>query len=240
MTLIKCIVVDDEPLARKGMLEYISHVDFLKVAGVFEDAQQVYSVLNELNIDLIFLDIEMPKISGIDLLRTLNKAPMVIITSAYQEYAIAGYELNVIDYLLKPVSLARFLKAVNKANDIYSASHATRTLPLERDDFFFVKENGKYTRILYEDVLFAEALQNYVSIHLQDRKVITYITMAILEKQFPAAMFLRIHKSYIVSLSKIDSIEGNIVTINKTPIPVSRNMKEVLLQQVVQKKLLKR
>lgn len=240
MNNIRCIVVDDEPLARKGMLEYISHVDFLNVVGVFESAQQLYSTITDLDVDLIFLDIDMPRLSGIDFIRSLKKSPMVIIVTAYQEYAVEGYELDVIDYLLKPVSLPRFLKAVNKAHEFHKAANAQEKGGPENNNYFFVKESGRFTRIMYRDVLFAEALQNYVSIHLPDRKVITYITMTILEKQFPAAQFMRIHKSYIVSLSRIDSMEDNMVSIGRTSIPMSRKMKDELMQKLLENKLLKR
>jgi DNA-binding LytR/AlgR family response regulator len=241
MSPIRCIVVDDEPLARKGMLEYIGHVDFLNVVGVFENAQQVYAMLNEVETDLMFLDVEMPKLSGIDFLRSLKHAPMVIITTAYQEYALEGYELDVVDYLVKPVSLPRFLKAVNKAKDLFRSQQAPAYESAgEINDHFFVKENSRFIKVHYRDVLFAEALQNYVAIHLHDRKLITYITMAILEKQFPSSQFMRIHKSYIVALSRIESMEGNMVTIGKTSIPVSRNMKDELMQKVVESRLLKR
>lgn len=241
MNPIRCIVVDDEPLARKGMLEYIDHVDFLNVVGVFENAQQVYAMLNEVETDLIFLDIEMPKVSGIDFLRSVKHAPMVIITTAYQEYAVESYELDVVDYLVKPVSLPRFLKAVNKAKDLFRSQRAAAGESVaENKDHFFVKENGRFIKVLYRDVLFAEALQNYVAIHLQDRKLITYITMAILEKQFPSSEFMRIHKSFIVSLSRIESMEGNMVNIGKASVPVSRNIKAELMQKVVERKLLRR
>lgn len=239
MNPLRCIIVDDEPLARQGLLEYVKHADFLKVVGVFDNAQEVYSVMNELEIDLVFLDIEMPRITGIDFIRSLKEPPMVIITTAYHQYALEGFELDVVDYLLKPISLSRFLKAANKARDLQS-SKKPGNLIADVDDFFFVKENGRYTRIFYREVLFAEALQNYVSIHLQDRKVISYITMAILEKQFPSQLFMRVHKSYIVALGKIDAIEGNIVTINKTAIPVSRASKDELIQRALDKKLLRR
>jgi DNA-binding LytR/AlgR family response regulator len=240
MNVIRCIVVDDEPLARKGMLEYIGHVDFLNVVGVFENAQQVYPVMNELNVQLMFLDIDMPRLSGLDFLRSLQHPPMVIITTAYQDYALDGFELDVVDYLLKPIALPHFLKAVNKAKDNSRIRRADEEPAATENDHFFVKENGRFTRIFYKDVLYAEALQNYVSIHLRDRKLITYITMTILEKQFPASDFMRIHKSYIVSLSRIDSVEGNMINIGSESIPVSRKMKDELMERVVEQKLVKR
>jgi DNA-binding LytR/AlgR family response regulator len=215
-------------------------VDFLKLVGAFEDAPQVYQVLNELDIDLIFLDIEMPGLSGIDFLRSLKNPPLVIFITAYPDFALQGYELDVIDYLVKPVPLSRFLKAVNKAKDILMARHGQHSSRTETTDYFFVKENGKYVRILYDEVLFVEAMQNYVAIHLPGRKLISYITLSILENQFPAAKFLRVHKSYIISLDKVSSLEGSTVIIQSAKIPVSRKVKDILMQRLIANKLLKR
>lgn len=239
MNTMRCIVVDDEPLARRGMLEYIGNVQFLQVVGVFEDAKQVQTMLQELETDLIFLDIEMPKLSGIDFTLSLKEPPLIIFTTAYPDYALKGYELNIVDYLVKPISFERFLKAVGKAQEIFSARQAAQSSTAS-NDYFFVKENGRYIRIFYKEVLYVEALQNYAAIYLGDRKVISYITLSILEKQFPANQFLRVHKSFIISLSAVDGIEGNLAMIGDKRIPVSRNTKEILLQKVLEHKLLKR
>lgn len=237
---IKCAIVDDEPLARKGMMEYVSQVDFLELVGVFDDASQLYPVINEMEIDLIFLDIEMPKLSGIDFARSLKHPPLIIITTAYPKYAVEGYELDVVDYLLKPVTLPRFLKAVNKVKEILQGRMNNKSIPAPVDDHFFVKENGRYTKVLYDEVLYIEALQNYVAIHLSGKKLVSYITLSQLEKQLPGNLFMRMHKSYMVSLLKIDSIQGNMVLIGKERIPVSRTTREQLMQKVLEKKLLRR
>lgn len=236
---IKCAIVDDEPIARKGLMEYTSQVDFLELVGVFEDAQQLYTIVNEMEIDLIFLDIEMPGFSGIDFIRSLKHPPLIIITTAFQQYALEGFELDVVDYLLKPVTLPRFLKAVNKTREILQA-RVVMHAPQSVDDHFFIKENGRYTKVLYDEVLYIEALQNYVAIHLNNRKLVSYITLSQLEKQLPGNLFMRIHKSYMASLLKIDSIEGNTVLIGKEKIPVSRTTREQLMQKVLENKLLKR
>jgi DNA-binding LytR/AlgR family response regulator len=228
---IRCIVIDDEPIARKGMVEYISQIDFLELAGVFESAQKAYTVLNEQQIDLLFLDIQMPKISGVDFVKSLNDPPHIIFTTAYPDYALQGYELDAVDYLVKPIAFSRFVKAANKVKEIL-ASRFT--------GYFFVKENGKFIRVIYEDVLYIEALQNYVSIHLANRKIVSYITLSVLEKQLPPTIFMRVHKSYIISLNRVASIEGNAVVIDSTAIPVSRKIKDQLAQRVLENKLLKR
>jgi DNA-binding LytR/AlgR family response regulator len=237
---MKCLIIDDEPIACKGMKEYVSQIEFLELAGVYADPLQAYQVLDSGEIDLIFLDIEMPRLSGIDFIKSLKKVPAIIFTTAYSSYALEGFELGVADYLLKPISFPRFLKAVNKVKELHSAMRPVSAPPIEEKGSFFIKENGTFVKIYYDEVLYAEALQNYVAIHLAGKKLITYITLSILEKQLPEAIFMKVHKSYIVSLQKIKAIEGNTVLIESAQIPVSRNMKDLLMQKVVDTKLLKR
>ena len=236
---INCVIVDDEPLARKGMLEYVNQVDFLEVRGVFADVKEVYRLLIAEEVDLIFLDIEMPVMSGIEFIKTLKRPPFIIFTTAFQSYALEGYELDVIDFLVKPIAFTRFLKAVHKAREIILATRAEKK-EQELNNYFFIKENGIYTKVLYGDVQFAEGLQNYVSLQLTERKIITYITLSLLEKQLPASSFMRIHKSYIVALNKISAINGNMVTIQSVEIPISRKVRDQLMQRVLENKLLKR
>ncbi len=236
---IKCIIIDDEPIACKGMQEYVEQVDFLELRAISEDVLQAYRILNEESIDLIFLDIEMPKLSGIDFIRSLKTAPYIIFTTAYPRYALEGYELDVADYLVKPIAFPRFLKAVNKVKSLVLKQTVNPAIA-EDKDYFFVKENGKFTKVFYREVLFAEALQNYVAIHLTGKKILSYITLSILEAQLPATLFMKVHKSYMVSLQKIDAIEGNELLIQSVRIPVSRNLKETLLKKVLENKLLKR
>lgn len=238
---IKCIVIDDEPLARKGILEYISQVEFLQLEGVYDDAGKLYALLEEKEIDLLLLDIELPRLSGIDFIKSLKKSPLVIFITAYPDYALQGFELDVVDYLMKPVPFPRFLKAVNKAREILCSRQPEKLSSFrEMVDYFFVKENGRYTKVHFEEVLFVEALQNYVAIHTTGKKLLSYNTMTQFEKQLPGNLFMRIHKSYLVSLQKIDSIEGSQVGIKAFKIPCSRNIKEQLLQRVLENKLLKR
>ena len=237
---MKCLIIDDEPIACKGMKEYVSQIEFLELAGIYADPLQAYQLLDSGEIDLIFLDIEMPRLSGIDFIKSLKKVPAIIFTTAYTSYALEGFELGVADYLLKPISFPRFLKAVNKVKDLHSAMRPASAPQTEERGSFFIKENGMFVKIYYDEVLYAEALQNYVAIHLAGKKLITYITLSILEKQLPETIFMKVHKSYIVSLQKIKAIEGNTVMIESAQIPVSRNMKDLLMQKVVDTKLLKR
>ncbi|MBA4139025.1 MAG: response regulator transcription factor [Segetibacter sp.] len=236
---IRCMIIDDEPIACKGMEEYITEVEFLSLVNICDNAVKAYAFLHSEKVDLIFLDIEMPKLTGIEFLQSLKNAPAVIFTTAYPDYALQGFELDVIDYLVKPVSFPRFLKAANKAKDFLTGRNTGRENVIEKDHFF-LKVDSKFEKIFYDDVLYVEALQNYVAIHLPGKKMISYITISYVESQLPEHLFMRVHKSYVVSLPKIQCIEGNTLIINQKQIPVSRNLKEKLKAKVVDKKLFKR
>jgi len=239
---IKCLIVDDEPLACKGMAEYVRAVDFLELSAICSNAVKASSLVATGEIQLIFLDIEMPQLSGTDFLRSLKNPPAVIFTTAYPKYALEGYELDVIDYLVKPIAFHRFLKAVNKAKDFLAVRQmkGLDVSPADAKGYLFLKLNHKLEKICYENILFIEALQNYVAIYLTDKKVISYNTLSNIEKQLPPELFMRVHKSYLVALQKIDALEGNAITINTYRIPISRTIKEQLLLRVVEKRLLKR
>lgn len=235
---IPCMIIDDEPLAQKGIAEYIRETDFLELVAVCDSAVKAYSVLHKEAVQLILLDIDMPKLSGIEFLKSLQHPPAAIFITAYSQYALESYELNIIDYLVKPVSFQRFCKAVGKAREFLTKEPAQ--YPVEEENDFFLKVNSKFEKIAYDDILYVEALQNYVSVYLPHKKLVSYLTLSSLEKQLPAGRFMRVHKSYIVALNKIDTVDGNLITIGQQQIPVSRNVKEVLMRRVVDSKLLKR
>jgi len=235
---LKCMIIDDEPLAQKGMVEYVQDIDFLDLATVCDNALQANAFLKENNVDLILLDIQMPKLSGLDFLKSLKEPPVVIITTAYQEHALEGYELNVTDYLVKPIAFSRFLKAVNKAKDFILLKQKDNSS--ENVTYFFLKVDNRFEKINYDDILFAEALQNYVAIHTTEKKMLSYITFSQVEKQLPADRFIKVHKSYIVAFDKIKSVEGNIINIAQHQVPVSRGMKDEVMQKIVFDKLIKR
>jgi DNA-binding LytR/AlgR family response regulator len=235
---IRCIIVDDEPLARKGLSGYIERIDFLQLAGICEDAIQLNSLLKQENADLLFLDIEMPYITGIEFLKNNSQAPKVILTTAYERYAIQGYELDILDYLLKPISFDRFLKAANKAFDYFRQQQAAPTAA--GDDYIFVKADSKLEKIPFADILFAEALENYVAIYTREKKIITHLTLKMLQEKLPGAAFVQPHKSYIVAIDKIASIEGNILHIAQYEVPISKYQKEDFMERIVNSKLLKR
>jgi len=237
---LSCLIVDDEPIARKGLEEYIRGVEFLNLVAQCESASKAASYLQGDRIDLVFLDIQMPQLSGIDFLKTLTHPPLVIFTTAFADYALAGYALDVIDYLLKPIPFSRFLKASQKAFDFYRLKHPVGVGSDVASGYFFVKCDGKYEKILYSEVLYLEAMQNYALIHTPDKKLITYITFSGLNDQLPADQFLRVHKSYTVSISKVTAIEGNEIVMGKVKIPISRNLKDEVMDRILNKNLLKR
>lgn len=231
---IRCLIVDDEPLARKGLKEYINDVDFLELAGECDNAVKAAAILQSQHIDLLFLDIQMPRMTGLAFLRSLPQPPLVVLTTAYPEHALESFELDVLDYLLKPIPFERFLKAVLKAK----AQLNLRQTPAA--DWFFIKCDNKLEKIAFSDVLYAEALQNYVAIHTTARKFITYLTFRGVEDYLPADRFVKVHKSFIVAVGKIDSIEGNELLIGGHHIPISRNLKEEVMQKILNNRYLKR
>ena len=236
---INCIIIDDEPLARKGLKEYIMDVDFLELLGEFENPLKASAVLEGGQVQLIFLDIQMPKINGLEFLRSLKDAPPVILTTAYPQHALDGFELNALDYLLKPISFPRFLSAAMKAKEYYLIRNQNASIGTS-PAYFFIKADNKLVKIDYDEILYVEALQNYVTIHTNDRKYITYLTFKAIEEYLPSEQFIKTHKSYIVSASKIDSIEGNDIRIGVNHIPISRNLKDEVMDRLLKGKFLKR
>ena len=229
MNKITCIITDDEPFARKGLLGYLEKVDFFDVKGVCEDALQLSSLLHEQPVDLLFLDIQMPHITGIEFLRTLPRPPKVIFTTAYEQYALQGFELDVLDYLLKPISQERFLKAAWKARD-YFASKEDKS---EASPFMFAKANGKLEKINFDEILFIEGMENYAAVHLIHKKLIIHTTIKSLLEKLPQGRFVQTHKSYIAAIDKVESIEGNILHIQKYQVPVSKYLRDVVMGQIV-------
>ncbi|PSL44742.1 LytTR family two component transcriptional regulator [Chitinophaga niastensis] len=226
---ISCIITDDEPFARKGLQGYVEKVDFLELKSVCEDGLQLGRQLQQQPVDLLFLDIQMPHISGIEFLSTLREPPKVVFTTAFEQYAIRGFELDILDYLLKPISFERFLKASNKAYEYFQSKREQAP----EASYLFVKADGKLEKIIFSNILFIEGLENYVIIHLEDRKVITHATLRSFLEKLPARQFMQTHKSYIAALDKVERIEGNLLHIRKHQVPVSRNFREVVIAAIV-------
>ena len=238
---IRCIIVDDEPLALEGMQLLVREAGFLDLRASCSSALEANNVLAREPIDLLFLDIQMPRVRGIDFLRGLKDPPLVIITTAYPHFALEGFELNVLDYLVKPIAPERFLKSVNRARDVMELvarkgagepATAVDGAAAAANDYFFIKCNNGYEKIFYDSILFIEACQNYSSIHTAGEKFMTLTPMHSLEEQLPAGGFLRIHKSYIVAIGKIRSLTGNEVTVGQTRLPVSKHYKDQLMKLI--------
>ncbi len=240
MTL-NCLIIDDEPLARKGLREYIQDVDFLQLSGEFDNPLKATRALTEQHIHLLFLDIHMPKITGIEFLRSLQYPPQVIFTTAFPQYAVEGFDLNVLDYLVKPISFDRFLKAVMKARELFTAKQTASSPAIAAvEDYIFIKADNKLVKLFYHDILFIEALQNYVTIHTTNKKYISYLTFKSMEESLPADQFIKVHKSFLIAAAKIESIEGNQIKIGQHYIPISRTVKEEVMEKLLKGRFLKR
>ena|SRR5688572_4600302 len=237
---INCIIIDDEPLARKGLKEYIADTEILNLVGEFDNAMKAADTIAKGEVQLLFLDIQMPRITGLEFFRTLHNPPPVIFTTAFPQYALDGFEVNALDYLVKPISFERFFKAVMKAKEFYEIREQNLAANTETASHFYIKADSKLIKIKFEDILYAEALQNYVVIHTQDKKYITYLTFRSVEEYLPPAQFVKTHKSYIVAASRIDSIEGNEIRIGQHSIPISRNLKDEVMERLLKGKFLKR
>ena len=220
----KYIIVDDEPIAHRVIEEYCKDLSFMQLQVNCYDALQALSYLKDHEVDLIFLDINMPKLKGFDFLRTLDHPPQVIVTSAYQEYALEGFELNICDYLLKPFSFERFLRAVNKAIDALSiTSEKTPDITKSTEsDSLFIKGEKKYHQVALDDIIYIEACGNYSIVFLSKGQIITPEKISDLENMLASKHFIRVHKSYMVSTKKIKEIEGNQIRLGKKNLPIGR------------------
>lgn len=228
--MMKCIIIDDEPLAHNIIKAYCEKLEMVEVSAAFHNALDALPWLNEHTVDLIFLDINMPVLKGLDFLRTLRKPPMVIITSAYQEYALESYDLEVVDYLLKPFDFSRFLKAVNKASSLKKLlceKHEVSPPAKHRasSESMFVKSDKKMHQVQMASILYLESAGSYVKIHLEDKTIMVLERLAHFEKTLDSKQFIRVHKSFIIAVDKIDLIEGNLVQIGDRRIPVGQTYK---------------
>ncbi len=244
---INCIIIDDEPLARKGLKEYIADIDFLHLLGEFDNPLGATALLGSGAVQLLFLDIQMPKITGIDFFKTLKNPPAVIFTTAWPQYALDGFEVNALDYLVKPISFDRFFKAALKAKEFYDVRQESPGLSVKTAvasgstaDYFFIKADNKLVKILLEDILFVEALQNYVTIYTSSKKYISYLTIKSVEDYLPADRFIKVHKSFIIAAARVDSIDGNEIRIDQHHIPISRSLKDEVTDKLLKGKFLKR
>ena len=230
----KCLIVDDEPLARDLIRNYIEKLDGFQIVGECADAMKALKALRDHPVDLMFMDIQMPQITGIEFLKTLKKPPKVIITTAYRQYAIEGFDLDVVDFLLKPITFERFLKAVNKyyqvnVNEQQQLSVVTGNAYSD-EPFIYVKENKRVLKIHLHEILYMEGLSEYVQIYTEDKKIVTKNSMTNMQSKLPDSEFMRIHKSYIVSMSKIQAFTTSTVEVPGKKLPIGRSYKNAVLE----------
>ncbi|WP_298740632.1 LytTR family DNA-binding domain-containing protein [uncultured Chitinophaga sp.] len=235
---LKCLVVDDEPVAIKGVVNFIKQLDFLEVADTCTSAIKATEILKAKDIDLMFLDINMPMLSGLEFLQSLEKSPLTILTTAYSEHALEGFRLNVVDYLMKPLEFQRFFQAANKALGIYQSRLVLQNTKEGADADMYIRQGDSFQRINWQDILFVEGMQNYLKLHFKEKTFIIHQTMSSLEEMLPKDSFFRIHQSYLINTHKIDAISGGRVFINGKQLPLSRHRKEALLKAVVYIKLI--
>lgn len=234
----KCLIIDDEPLARDLIRYHIEKLDNFEIVAECGDAMKALQELHNQKIDLMFMDIEMPQITGIEFLKILKNPPKVIITTAYRDYAIDGFELDVVDYLLKPVTFERFLKSVNKyyqmcQDENIVAASVLETMPPD-EPFIYVKENKRVIKVQLNEILYIEGLSEYVQIYTDKKKIITKTTMSSLEEKLPDASFMRIHKSFIVSLSRIEAFTSSTIEVPGKELPIGRSYKNSVLTALQQ------
>lgn len=227
MSKLKCIVIEDEPLAVKVLVDYIAQIPFLQLEGTFKDAIHATEWLRTHEVQLIFLDIHLPKLKGMAFLKTLVKKPAVIITTAYHQYAVEGFEQNVTDYLLKPIEFERFLVAVNKVQSQNEAHQPVTSNP-EAKDHLFLNVNKKKVRIYFADILYVESQREYIKVVTAKTEFISRMSTHEIESLLPAHLFKRIHRSFIVSLGKIESYSADTIDINGTSLPVGRVYRDIL------------
>ena len=240
---INCLIVEDEPLARNLLVDYVKKVPSLHLVDACANAMDAMEVLRKNKVELLFLDIQMPEITGITFLKILQKKPLVIFTTAYSQYAVEGYELDVVDYLLKPITLERFLRSVEKAiQRLQVAAPQAVSGPVQRaeakPDFVFVKDGTKMVKVLLDDILYVEGMKDYVTLHTKEKKITTLQRMKILEEQLPSDKFIRIHHSFIIAHRAIDLVHKNEVQIGQASIPISDSYKKAFREFIEKNQML--
>lgn len=240
---IKCIAIDDEYLAMDIIEEYVKKIPFLELIEKFDNAISAIAYINQNEVDLLFLDIQMKELTGIQLLKSLRVRPMVILTTAYDNYALESYEFDVMDYLLKPISFERFVKSADKAYNQFLSYQLKRKMPKEHlaisnlaEDFFFVKSGTVLERIVFDDILYIKGERDYLSIVTEQRKILVLLNFKYFEDLLPKDRFFRVHKSYMVALNKIVNIENNMIHIKDTSIPIGSSYRTFFLAEITKRK----
>ena len=228
--MLKCLAIDDEPLALELLEDNISKVPFLKLVATCNNPLEAMKVLQEETIDLIFLDIQMPGLTGLQFIQTITEKPMFILITAYEKYALEGYNLDVVDYLVKPVSLERFIKACNKAWELHLLKTGKEKGEASTPSYFFINVDYSLVKVIFADIMWIEGFKDYLKIHLKSssKPIVARLTMKSIEEQLPSSMFIRVQKSFIVSKEHITAVRKNSVFINDIEIPVGDNYKEAI------------
>ncbi|GET34768.1 DNA-binding response regulator [Prolixibacter bellariivorans] len=231
---IHCIIVDDEPIAREILESHLKKIDSIQIEASCKNAIEAFHIINSKKVDLVFLDINMPDISGLSFAKSINRNIKIIFTTAYREYAVDGFDLQAVDYLLKPISFDRLFQAVNKYFDEnLSTNHdISEETEEEKIDFIFVRSDRKMIKVNFSDILYVESLSDYVKIHLDDKTIVTRETITSIEGKLPQKEFLRTHRAYIVSIPKLESFTNEYVEIGKKMVPVSRTYKNAVLARL--------
>lgn len=239
---MNCIIIDDEPLAREGMELNIKELDFLNLVHSFPSAIKANSFLMENSIDLIFLDIEMPGLNGLDFIRTLNQKPLIILSTAYPQHALEAFELDVLDYLVKPIRFERFVKAVSKAKEVYDMKQNPLTeISLNKtDDFMFIKADRKMVKLFYKDVSFIKGMKDYVIVHSTTGKFMTAMNIKTINSQLPDEIFARVSKSYIINVNKLKTVELDLIQLEDHEIPLGNSYKKAFIEKYIKGNLIDR
>jgi DNA-binding LytR/AlgR family response regulator len=237
MIKLSCVIVDDEPVAQKVLREFIGQVSFLELVGELENALKAEAFVSKNQVDLLFLDIEMPRLSGLDYLRSRSNDhhPMVIIATAHPKYAIEGYTLDVVDYLLKPIAFGRFVKAVQKAKSYKELTK--QAAGVGSPSFLFVKGSQRIEKVELAEILFIESIGNYVKIVMESKEIVAYLTLKGMEEQLPAADFVKIHQSFLVNFRRVESVEGNLIGVKNHSLPVSRGYRQDFINRIDERML---
>jgi DNA-binding LytR/AlgR family response regulator len=234
MNTINCVIVDDEPVARKVIESFVAKIPNLNLVKSCKNAMEAFEVANSQNIDLFFLDINMPDINGLSLAKSINKKSKIIFTTAYREYAVDGFDLQAVDYLLKPIAFDRFLQAINKffETKVEIKSPTKKEETVEKPNYIFVRSDRKMVKVIFDEILYVESLSDYIKIYTSERILVTRETISNIEMKLPSQQFLRIHRSYIVNIDKVTSYTNEFVEIKKNAIPISRTYKENVLKKL--------
>ena len=233
--MIKCIIVEDETLAQNVIQAHLQKSGKFELVATCSNALEARDILSKEEVDLMFLDIQLPGMTGLNFLRTLENPPLVVVTTAYSEYAIESYEFNVIDYLLKPISYERFSKTISKIADGNLLNQVRQESSHLTNDHIFIKSDGKFFRVNFSEIVYIESMKDYVKIHTTHHRLITHQTMNEMERMLPARQFIRVHKSYIVALARIKSIYGNNIELDNATIPIGINYKEKVMHLISRK-----